>query len=331
VLAYGALQFPHSERIPHVSEAGMRAAGIMEEALRAVRIRHGGGQLDLAIDPNQTGLIGPEDSPLMTTLGQLEGKRTATNPNIAGLIAKLLDDAGVLPGDTVAIGSSGSFPSFLVASLAAASAMKVHPVCILSLGSSSYGATDPEFDLLDLYSVLQQSGVCSGPPAAVSLGGEKDIGEDFTPETREGLIRKIRSHGLPLLYEPDLIRNVSKRAAIYRAAARGRVAAFINSGGGYANLGTSPLALRLKPGLNTRVEVPPREMRGVLFEMAAEGIPVIHLLYMKGLAERYGLPWDPIPLPAVGKGGSAETSHDSRFWFVCAAYFGILLLLALLK
>jgi hypothetical protein len=31
--------------------------------------------------------------------------------------------------------------------------------------------------------------------------------------------------------------------------------------------------------------------------MAAAGVPVIHLLNVKGLCERYGLPWDPRPLP----------------------------------
>jgi hypothetical protein len=36
--------------------------------------------------------------------------------------------------------------------------------------------------------------------------------------------------------------------------------------------------------------------------MAAERIPVIHLLNVKGLCERYGLPWDPRPLPAPGEG-----------------------------
>ena len=37
--------------------------------------------------------------------------------------------------------------------------------------------------------------------------------------------------------------------------------------------------------------------------MAAAGVPVIHLLNVKGLCERYGLPWDPRPLPASGGNG----------------------------
>jgi hypothetical protein len=34
--------------------------------------------------------------------------------------------------------------------------------------------------------------------------------------------------------------------------------------------------------------------------MAAQNRPCIHLLFVKGLALKYGLPWDPIPLPTPG-------------------------------
>lgn len=328
--AYLAIQLPSRSGAPQYSEVMVGASRIMEAAVAAIRNHHpgAGAMFDPGIDPNQTGLIGPEYSPLMTTLGQLESKRSTTNPNMAGLIVYLLYQAGVAAGDTVAIGSSGSFPALLVASLAAAKAMDVHPVGILSLGASSYGATDPDFDLLDIYAVLQRSGICSSPPAAASLGGEKDVGQDFDSAVRERLIRKIHNVGVPFIYEPDLSHNVAKRIMIYEDNARGRIAAFINSGGGYANLGTSPLALNLKPGLNAGIAIPPKEARGVLFEMAARNTPVIHLLYIKGLTQRFGLPWDPIPLPPVepAKNGGARFVRV-RFWIVCVSYFGLLLLL----
>ena len=71
-------------------------------------------------DTGHTGLIGPEWSDLTTTLGDPEAKRTTINPNFAGLIAELLIQAGVKQGDTIAIGSSASFPALLIASLSAA-------------------------------------------------------------------------------------------------------------------------------------------------------------------------------------------------------------------
>ncbi len=310
------------------SEAVVQAARIMEKSIESIRDHHPGAAFDLAVDPNRTGLIGPESSPLMTTLGELEAKRTSANPNMAGLIVQLLDQAGVGAGDAIAIGSSGSFPALLVASLAAAKAMKVRAVSILSLGASSYGATDTGFDLLDIYEVLQRSGVCGEPPAAASLGGEKDVGLDFEPEVRERLIRKIRDHGIPLIYEPDLAKNIAERIAIYQLRAKGGTSAFINSGGGYANLGTSQLALRLSPGLNMRPAIPLAKERGVLFALASGGTPVINLLNIRGLTQKYGLPWDPVPLPAAENAKQRpDRERGSSFWLVCGGYFGVLILL----
>ena len=60
------------------------------------------------------------------------------------------------------------------------------------------------------------------------------------------------------------------------------------------------------------IEAPPLPDRGVLFEMAAQGTPVIHLLHVRGLALRYGLPWDPIPLPAPGTTAGSGQRHAAR-------------------
>lgn len=65
-------------------------------------------------------------------------------------------------------------------------------------------------------------------------------------------------------------------------------------------MGTDSRVLELKPGLARTPSIPPPARRGVLFEMARRGVPVIHLLFIRGLAEKYGLPWDPRPLPKPG-------------------------------
>ena len=323
-----------AQRLPHGMEPAraavmVRAAQIMEQAIEAVRVErmHSGVGFDLQTDPNRTGLIGTETGPLMTTLGQLEAKRTSTNPNIAGLIVSMLQDAGVRTGDKIAVGSSGSFPALLVASLAAAKAMSLRPVTILSLGASSYGATDPGFTLLDLYELLLREQICSVRAAGVSLGGEQDIGIEFQTEVRDRLIRKIQDSSVPFLYQSDLVKNVAERMRIYESAAPGRIAAFINSGGGDANIGTSRLVLDLRPGLVLAPALPPVPERGVLFEAAARGIPVIHLLYVKGLAMQAGLPWDPIPLPRPAVVRQTGSGPTGGFWLVSAMYFALLLLL----
>jgi poly-gamma-glutamate system protein len=316
--------------VPDNAAAMVRAAQIMDRAILEIRKQREltGAGFDLQADPNRTGLIGPEDSPLMTTLGDLEAKRSTTNPNVAGYIAYLLFQAGVRPYDRIAIGSSGSFPALLVASLSAAKAMDVTPVVILSLGASSYGATDPDFTLLDIYQALLRARIFTNPPAAVSLGGDKDIALEMAAEIRDRLIGKIRADGIAFLHEADLTRNVAARMQIYEAHAGRHIAAFVNSGGGYANLGTSNLALEIRPGLNMKPALPPAAERGVLFEMSARRVPVIHLLFVKGLVTQAGLPWDPVPLPGPAVTPGAGTGPSTAFWIVAGGYLALLFLLA---
>lgn len=304
VVAFLLLQFLSPEKPLTYSEEMIEAAMLMERATTAARdfCDSTGIQIDETIDPNRTCLIGPELTPLMTTLGHLDAKRTTTDPALASLIVHLLDQAGVSSGDTIAVGSSGSFPALLVAAVAAAEAMDVHPIVIISLGASTYGATDPEFNLLDMYALLLSENVLTTPPAAVSLGGGEDVGNGFDAGLKADLLLQIAASGVLLISEADLRANVAARMAIYEGAGRTRrISAFVNAGGSHANLGTSALALHLRPGLNTAMSIPPPEQRGVLFEMAARDLPIIHLLFIRGLATLYGLTWDPIPLSEPGQ------------------------------
>ncbi len=282
-----------SHRVLIFSEDGVKAVRSMERAVLVMR-RHcdkEGIKIDKIVDPGRTGLIGPAYSGIVTTKGNLEAKQAAVNPAMAGLIVHLLKQAGVKRGDTIALGSSGSFPGLMIAGLAAAEVMGLRPVVIFSLGASSYGASDLGFNLLDMFLLLKKSGVFSVEAAAVSLGGEGDIGGGFGPGMKERLIEQIRRSKIQFIYEPDLRENVLARMAFYRKhAVGGRIAAFINSGGGEANIGTSSLVLKVKPGLNRMLPLPPERERGVIFEMAHSHVPCIHLLYIKGLIQEYGLP-----------------------------------------
>ena len=105
------------------------------------------------------------------------------------------------------------------------------------------------------------------------------------------------------------------------------MAAFVNVGGAEANLGINPRILFVPPGLAENLgDLPPENDRGVLFEMASRGIPVIHLLHVRGLALRYGLPWDPFPLPEAGstRFRDAQGGKDFPFWLLTMGYFGAL-------
>lgn len=262
-------------------------------------------------DLNRTGLIGLEDSPITTSLGQLEAKRTAANPNCAGCVARMLGEAGVRRGDAVAIGASSSFPGLILAALAAVRAVGAEPVMISSLGASNWGANNPAFTQLEILDCLRSAGIMDVRPAALAVGGEKDDGSDMSEEGRTLLRGKIRASGLPVIEEPDLASNVRARMAVYETGASGRrIAAFINIGGSWANMGVDSSILELRPGLTEVKMIPPPEKRGVIQEMASRGVPVVHLLFVRGLAERCGLPWDPVPLPKPG-GGEVKSASRS--------------------
>jgi len=317
-----------ARRPPAVREEMRRASVLMKAASEAVRrCRETRGiPIDPAFDIHRTGWIGLEASPLTTSLGNLEAKRTTANPAFAGLVVLLLHEAGVRKGDTVAIGASSSFPALITAALCAARVLDLRPLLICSLGASQWGANHPHFTWLDVKDCLRDSGILTEAPLALSLGGEGDTGQDMSPEGRVLLTRRAQPVGLPFITEPVLERNVAERMRLYReAAGEGFITAFINIGGGYANMGTDSEILKVGPGLATFRDIPPAERRGVIFEMAARGIPVIHLLYIKGLCERYHLPWDPEILPAPGEGGIFRMRSFSRpvLAIIAGAYFAL--------
>ncbi len=307
--AIGLLLFAIFKLVPTGSPpdggAMLRAAEFMASAEKAVRgCREERGMVpDAANDINRTGLIGIETSPVTTTLGNLEAKRTTINPNFAGLLVRLLSEAGVRPGDVVAVGASSSFPALIVAVLAAARVLGAEPLLICSLGASQWGANDPRFDWLDMFDCLGRGPDAPGRILALAVGGDEDRGGELSVLGRKLLEDRIRRTGLPTLDEPDLERNVGSRVRLYIEAASGRrIGAFVNIGGSWANIGTDASVLRVAPGLARVAEIPPAGNRGVLQEMASRGVPVIHLLYIKGLAAAHGLPWDPSPLPRPGEG-----------------------------
>jgi len=306
----------------------LSAAERMAEAMEVVasHCESVGIEIDADLDPNVTCLVGPDMTELFTTSGQLGAKRTTTNPDMAGLITYLLKEAGVGAGETVAVGASGSFPSLLLATVVATEALGATPVTIFSLGASAHGATRPGFHLLDLYELLRREGFFLTPAAAVSLGGRGDVGGEFDSAFRDRLSSQLRASGIPFLFNPDLPTNVARRMEIY-----GSPTAFVNVGGAEANLGISPRILDVPAGLTSELELPPEVERGVLFQMAAAGVPVIHLLHIQGLTLRYGLAWDPIPLPSPGS-TVLEDGHGGkgvRFWALTVLYFGLLSFLAL--
>ena len=87
------------------------AAALMTRSLASIKALRLEKRLpiDRALDPNETGIIGEEFTPLTTSLGDVAAKRTSANPAFAGVVAVYFERAGLKPGDAVAIGAAGRF------------------------------------------------------------------------------------------------------------------------------------------------------------------------------------------------------------------------------
>jgi poly-gamma-glutamate system protein len=327
LLALGLLEATRSLLADPLYPIKLAAAQRMEIATRALREERlaRGIPIEPEIDPNATGLIGPEYTAITTTLGYLPAKRTSTNPNMAGVIVAMLDRAGAKPGGCAAVGFSGSFPALNVAVLCALQAMGLKPVIVSSVGASSYGANDPRFTWLDMEQVLHERGLFPWRSAAVAPGGVVSIPAFFGDDGIRDVQAAITRSGRPALDErgdETLQPDVARRMALYEAGCGGRPAVFINVGGSLPALGNCREAQALPTGLLPLGSRSASPDCGIVFRMAAAGVPVIHLLDIRKIARDYGLPVDPAPLPAVPDGRVMSQGGYSR----TAALIGLVVL-----
>ena len=277
-------------------------------------------------DPNASGLIGLKDSLITTDKGFLDIKVMATNPNLAAVIVQMMREAKIKLGDLVAVGYSGSFPGANIAVLSAIGTVGLDAVIISSIGSSNWGANEPEFTWLDMERVLVDKGIFKHRSVAASLGGKQDIGEGLTEEAQGLMTAAIKRNDIELINEFNLPNNIYKRLQIYDAYAQKkgkRIKMYINVGGGLANLGSGVSYMRIPSGLTMMLNRERIGGNGVLFKMADRGIPVIHVLKMRELTYQYDLPLRPVN-PVIGEGSVfVEARYNSS---VALIGLGVLLL-----
>ena len=179
---------------------------------------------------------------------------------------------------------------------------------------------------------LSMSGEFDFKPITLSLGGERDTGEDMDPDGRSFLLREMKESGILYFHEKDFKKNVETKMNLYaEKAGEKKIRAFVNIGGSWSNIGIDPEILTLKPGLTKIRRLPPVGRRGILYEMAARKIPVVHLLYMRGLVELYGLPWDPVPLPLPGDGNIYKFIREKQTSFLYLTVLYLLLVVIILS
>jgi len=299
----------------------IEAALLMKKAMEVIRdyrFQHR-MKINPLDDPNQTGLIGERFTDITGSIVDLSLKRTATNPDFAAVLVDMFLRAGLKTGDTIAVGSSGSFPPLVIATMAAIKVMGLRPIIITGIASSTWGATEPDLSILDMERILYEKGIFPFRSIAVSMGGELDRGTKYFGHEKETFLEIVERSGLPLIYEETFLQSVEKRLELYDRYANGeKIKLFVNVGGASANIGICLDASRIPNGLTQRLSPPetcPHAEKGVIFRMAEKEIPIIHLLNVKWFAAKYGLPIDSIPLPEIGKGAVYRKMFSEAFSF----------------
>ena len=294
-------------------ESQLEAANLMQQCLDLLKEYVVENNISIEEeDLNQTGLIGPEFSELATTLGSEDAKRSTLNPNCAAMMVKYFKEAGLKEGSVVTVGTSGSFPGLAIATLCAATAMKLQTRVIASYGASTYGATRVDFNIATILKLISE--IVDFDFLAVSPGSDNDYGvgafDGFLYEnTRDLVVALGQTEGV------EFIEGTQRRIELY-----GDIDLFVNIGGASANTGS----VVYSEGLLT--EPTEKANGGLISYYLAQGIPVINLLYVKGLMAANDLPFDPVPLPQAGQGGVYYTTCY-KIYFILS---GLLLAFCLL-
>ena len=285
---------------PAVLQAAAAAMQRATQVIRDEKVRRGLMQ-GADLDPNRTGLVGPEWSETMTTVGNLQAKRTLTNPDAAALVVRLLHQAGLVQGDPVAVVLSGSFVGGNVAAMSAVQAAGLRPAVIASLGASMYGAADPTLTWIDMDLAVRAAKVWGDAPQRVMLGGEAGLARDLGEDARRKLEAAVRRSGIPALAGTSFAEGVREGAVVLGLAlGAGRPKVLINVGGAQAALGDCAESADIPAGIVTHPLPCANGRRGWVHLALDAGIPVLNIHKVKEFAQRYGLPPDPVPLPQPG-------------------------------
>lgn len=245
-------------------------------------------------DPARSGLIGEEFSPLTTSLGTLEDKRAAARPETADAVLAYLTRAGVASGDWVAVNASASFPGFILATLCAAETLGAKVQMVFSYGSSMYGGTQPGWTFPEMLDLLNARGLLKTRIAAVAPGGAEDRMSETLLEDPWPTVRALLdSRNEEKIEEPRFPDAVRRRLEVF-GSVPGGVRCFVNCGGAWTSMGLSEKVLEVGFGLlRTKGPFPQGPDRGLIFEYLERGVPVVHLLYAKGICGEAGIPYGP--------------------------------------
>ncbi|MCX6136516.1 MAG: poly-gamma-glutamate system protein [Ignavibacteriales bacterium] len=274
-------------------EPGMREATALagrwfsiieeEKMLRGISSNSGG------ISPHSQ-LIGDEYSDITTTLGVLDAKHTALNPEFAALFVRMLHDAGISSGNVVGLSLSGSFPSLSISMLAALQTIGAEGAIISSLGASSFGANQPAMTWIDMESTLRREGGLKYRSEMVTLGAESDTGGGLSEQGIALLEAAARRNGIALFHPRDFEDAVRQRVDFFVSH---RTVLLVNIGGNHAMMGNCVHSSMIPNDYHRVLRTCLHNDRGAIYRLNERGIPLLHILNIRSLAVAHGLPLEP--------------------------------------
>lgn len=250
-------------------------------------------------DYHDTGLLGDDTSKITTSLGNLEAKRSTTNPDMAALVLRLFKEAGLKKGDKIGVGLSGSFPGANIAVLAASEVMDLDLIIISSVGSSNYGANQPNLSFPKMLYLLNKEGFTKYNSELVTIGGDNDAGEGIDKEALDYILNEYYDYGLNVMIEPDFNTNLEKKIEFYNS-----INGYVAVGGNISFLGISQKDISSRYGLLNKDIVRKHDFNekdGLLDYYLSLEIPTIHILNIKKIFADYNMEYDPVDLKIIGE------------------------------
>lgn len=283
----------------------LKAARRMKQAIKHLAEKREKiiGTIDQDSDPARSGLIGTLMTNITSTSGHLGAKQTSINPNWAAVMVEHFRRAKLQAGDTIAVGFSGSFPALNLATIIAAESYGLKPLVTTGVTSSMWGANLPEFTWLDMERHLLEARLINTKSLAASLGGQGDRGRGLSKKGLQLVKSAIMRNGIQRIEAQSPQDSMDQRMEIYRnAAGDADIKAYVNVGGNTVSVGSILGKKLYKEGLNLRPSATALSVDSMMSRFAREGIPVIHMIRVKKLAEKYGLPLEPKQLSKPGEG-----------------------------
>jgi len=266
---------------PQAQKSFLRATKLLSKARE--------GRIDPLLDPYETGWIGPEISPVVTTMGSLLSKRTTTNPEFIFVIIDLLLSSEVKKGDSVLIASSGSFPALNTMTVIAGEVLRLNVHLMSSIGASTYGATDPQWLWPDIENFLFEHDVIHTRTEFLTYGGDSDIGKFLDPQGRILCEESAERNGLQIVTAGSYREMLQKKEEYFN---RIQPKVLINIGGNHTN--TGGMGHLLPSGLVTKLPANCQpESFGLIGYALTNGCKVINLLNVIELASKWNIFVDP--------------------------------------